>query len=251
MGFAVIVDRMNRVMGDAFGAAMLACHEAGARPGVVFETERDDGLISVEDAAPYFAPVEDWMALERQAYEQITGRVLDVGCGAGRHASALTAAGVDVIGVDASPGAVKVSQARGVDARLGLASALPAEIVAVDTIVLFGNNIGLLGTPQQAPIVLAELARVSASGARVFASGTDPYVTTNPAYLAYHDRNRRCGKMPGHLRLRIRHEQLVSDWFDYLFCSESELAVLLRESPWRLLEVRHDHGRYLAVMELR
>jgi hypothetical protein len=57
--------------------------------------------------------------------------------------------------------------------------------------------------------------------------------------------------MPGHLRLQVRHERLVSEWFDYLFLSESELADLLRDSPWRLVEVRHDdHGGYLAVMEL-
>jgi SAM-dependent methyltransferase len=122
-GLAVIVDRMQRlvsdlVVDDAFGAVLRACHEAGVRPGVVFEIiERDDGFISAGDATRYFAPVEEWRTLERQACAEFTGRVLDVGCGAGRHASVLTAPGVDVIGADPSPGAVEVAQARGVDAR--------------------------------------------------------------------------------------------------------------------------------------
>jgi hypothetical protein len=60
---------------DAFGVALRACYEAGARPGVVLEIERDDELIGVEDAARYFTPIEDWPALERQAYEEFTGRV--------------------------------------------------------------------------------------------------------------------------------------------------------------------------------
>jgi len=257
-GLAAIVDRMqglvpDPVVDDAFGAALRACHQADTRPGVVFEiVERDDGFISVGDATRYFAPVEDWPMLERQACEELTGRVLDVGCGAGRHASVLTAAGLDVIGVDPSPGAVEVARARGVDARLGSASALPAGMAAVDTVVLFGNNLGLLGTPRQTSIVLAELARVATSRARIFASGVDPYTTTDPVHIAYHDRNRQRGRMPGHLCLRVRHERLVSEWFDYLFLSEPELADFLRDSPWRLVEVRYDdHGGYLAVMELR
>jgi SAM-dependent methyltransferase len=198
------------VVDDAFGAALRACYEADVRPGVVFEIERDDEFISFEDAARYFAPTEDWSTLERQACEEFTGRVLDLGCGAGRHASVLTAAGLDGIGVDTSPGAVEVARSRGVDAQLGSASTLPAGIAAVDTVALFGNNVRLLGTRLQAPIVLAELARVAAPGARVLASGIDPYATTNPVHIAYHDRNRQRGRMPGQLRLRVRHEHLVS-----------------------------------------
>lgn len=241
------------VMGDAFGGVLRACHEAGARTGAVFQiVERDDGHIAASDAAVYFAPVEDWPELERQASEEITGRVLDVGCGAGRHASVLIAAGVGVIGLDSSPGAVAVARARGVDARLGSVSAIPAGIDAVDAVVLFGNGIGLLGGRRQASVVLAELARVAAPGARLLASGSDPYATTNPIHLAYHERNRQRGRMPGQLRLRVRHERLASEWFDYLLPSEAELTGLLRESPWRLVEMRHDdHGGYLAVMQLR
>ena len=241
------------VTGDAFGEVLRACHAAGARPGVVFQiVERDDGHIAASDASLYFAPIEDWPELERRACGEITGRILDVGCGAGRHASVLIAAGAEVVGLDSSLGAVAVAQARGVDARLGSASAIPAGIDTMDTILLFGTGIGLLGNTHQAPVVLAELARVAAPGARLLGSGYDPYLTTNPIHLAYHEHNRRHGRMPGRLRLRVRHERLASEWFDYLLPSPAELTDLLRESPWRLDETRHDdHGGYLAVMHLR
>ena len=241
------------VTGDAFGATLRACHEAGARTGAVFQIiERDDGYVAATDAAMYFAPMEDWPELERRASAEVTGRVLDVGCGAGRHASVLAASGVDVIGLDSSPGAVAVARARGVDARLGSVEAIPASIGAIDTIVLFGNGVGLLGGREQAPVLLAELARVAAPGARLFGSGSDPSPTTNPVHLAYQDRNRQRGRLPGQLRLRVRHERLASHWFDYLLATEAELADLLRESPWRLTEIRRDgHGGYLAVMHLR
>jgi SAM-dependent methyltransferase len=58
----------------------------------------------------------------------ITGRVLDVGCGAGEHTILLAAAGYDVLGVDGAPTAVEQARrnadTRGVDARFEVGDAL-------------------------------------------------------------------------------------------------------------------------------
>lgn len=241
------------VVGDAFGAVLRECHEAGEQPGTAFEVvERDDGWLGAGDAVGYFASLSGWSLLERQVYAEITGRVLDIGCGAGRHASVLAEAGRQVTGIDQSHGAVEVARARGVDAQCGSASSFPAGIDDVDVILLLGNNLGLLGDAGQAAVVLGECARVAAPGARIIASGIDPYETENPSHLAYHQRNRERDRLPGHLRLRVRHRNEATSWFDYVFRSESELAELVRDSPWRLDTVSHDGtGNYLAIMELR
>lgn len=240
------------VIGDAFGRALRDCHEAGAQAGQVFEVvERDDGWIGVSDAAAYFAPLTGWPELERNAYPEITGRVLDVGCGAGRHAQVLTAGGREVVGIDSSPGAVDVARARGVDARQASVRALPTTIPPVDVVLLFGTNVALLGGEREAPAVLEELARVAAPGARVIASGTDPYATANSAHLAYHDRNRERGRLPGHLRLRVRHGRLATEWFDYVFRSEAELRGVVADSPWRWVGTRRTgSGGYVMTAEL-
>ncbi len=46
--------------------------------------------------------------------EFVNGRVLDVGCGAGRHSLYLQKKGFDVLGIDVSPLAVKVCRLKGV-----------------------------------------------------------------------------------------------------------------------------------------
>lgn len=74
-------------IGDAFGRVLTRCWEAGVHEGVAFEVvERDDGYLGVTDAATYFAPADAWSEPERWGCEQAVDRVLDVGCGAGRHA---------------------------------------------------------------------------------------------------------------------------------------------------------------------
>jgi SAM-dependent methyltransferase len=54
-----------------------------------------------------------------EAARLLAGRktIVDVGCGTGRHATALATAGFDVIGLDASPAMVDVASTRDSDAR--------------------------------------------------------------------------------------------------------------------------------------
>lgn len=71
--------------------------------------------------------------------------------------------------------------------------------------------------------MLANLARLAAPGARLLGLGTDPYATTTPEHLAYHESNQRRGRIPGQLRIRVRHGNVATGWFDYLLASVSEL----------------------------
>jgi len=73
--------------------------------------EREDGFISVSKGPGiYFSEFDDWIPAEQEAMSFAFGRVLDIGCGAGRHALYLQDKGLDVLGLDSSPLALKVSQ---------------------------------------------------------------------------------------------------------------------------------------------
>jgi hypothetical protein len=123
--------------------------------------------------------------------------------------------------------------------------------VRYDTFLLLGNNVGLLESRERAPVFLHALAELARPGARIVAQGTDPYGTTDPVHLAYHERNRARGRLGGQLRLRLRYRLLATDWFDYLVCSAAELESLLAGTPWRLKSIDdRDRPYYLAVMEL-
>lgn len=238
--------------GDAFGRMLRRCWEAGASSGIVFEIiERDDGHIGAGDATRYFDGPERWSTAERWGCAHVTGRVLDVGCGAGRHAVALRAAGHELVGLAVSPGAVSVACERGVHAVEGSINNVPARIGRFDTIVLLGNNLGLLGSPQNARTVLDHLASITTPSGRIIASGLDPYTTESPEHRAYHDLNRRRGRLPGQLRIRVRDGRFATEWFDYLFVSETELVELLEGTPWRPSEVEHDGPNFCVRLDRR
>jgi SAM-dependent methyltransferase len=103
---------------DAHGRLILDYFESGEGLEVV---ERDDGFIDASGYGPaaYFAPYRRWPKAERAAMRLVRGRMLDVGCGAGRVALELQEHGHDVVGIDISPLALGVARRRGGRNQLG------------------------------------------------------------------------------------------------------------------------------------
>jgi SAM-dependent methyltransferase len=226
---------------DAFGQML----RDGRGPEII---ERDDGFLEAAKIG-YFAPVAQWPAVERRALRWTRGRVLDAGVGAGRAALELQRRGRSVVGIDVSPGAVEVARARGVrDVRLLAFEDVDDSVGRFDTVVMFGNNFGLFGSPSKARRLLRRLRPLAD---RIVAASNDPYATEDPAHLAYQERNRKRGRAAGQLRLRVRYRDLIGPWFDYLIVSPDEMASILEGTEWeirRLLQ-QSGSGYYVAVLE--
>ncbi|WP_083983189.1 methyltransferase domain-containing protein [Actinomadura hibisca] len=234
---------------DGFGAAIRDLYDLGPAPGRVLQViEREDGCVSLEDMYRYYTSPDEWPAAERRAVALARGRVLDIGCAAGRHMLAMDG-DREVIGIDPSAGAVAVAQAQGLDARLGTVLD-PGDIGRFDTIALLGGNLGLLGSREEAPAVLYSLARLARPGAQLLAIGHDPTRNPLPEHRAYHQTNRKRGRLPGQVRMRVRYRTWKSAWFNRLLVTPDDLAVLLEGSAWTLGEVTYSGpvGFYLAEM---
>lgn len=231
---------------DAFGDALLDVMAGGTGAHVV---ERDDGHVFLFSSAdPYFGDSTSFAPIESSALEHLSGRVLDIGAGAGRFALEAQSRGLEVAALDDSAGAAQVCRDRGVDRVVNTSFHLYEPDTGFDTFLMMGHNLGLL-----APDPVRSLDRIRAfarPGARIVGTTRDPYATEDPAHLAYHQMNRARGRRPGHIVMRIRRRELIGPWFDYLFCSEAELADIASEAGWTAEIIERDEVRYLAVLTM-
>lgn len=213
--------------------------------------ERDDGYIDLSGGpAAYFAPYRKWMDCEREAIRYATGRVLDIGCGAGRVSLYLQEKGHDVLAIDVSPLAVKVAKARGVrKARVMKATAVSRRLGTFDTIVMFGNNFGLFENPVRAKWMLRRFHAMTSDDARLIVQSLDPYDTSAKHHLDYHRHNRARGRMGGQVRLRVRYRNYATPWFDYLLVSRDEMRGIMEGTGWRVTHFTDSGAIYCAVIE--
>lgn len=240
-----------RTTTDAFGAALLDWVRGGTTPEII---ERDDGVVEI-GAGPevYLMDHEEWPLAEQRSIAFIRGRALDVGCGGGRVARHLQALGCDVVGVDRSPLAIRATRLNGVRTAWCLSvDRLDDRLASFGTIILFGNNLGVFGTPERARRVLTRWAARLPAGARILIESTNPFAGGAPVVdRAYCRRNRDKGRALGQCRLRVWYDRSPGEWFSWFFCSKSELTKLVRGTGWRPVEVLADgpDEPYVMVLE--
>ncbi len=198
--------------------------------------ERDDGFIGTGGGpAAYFRPFKGWGASERRAMAYAKGRVLDIGCGAGRHALYLQGKGFDVTGIDLSPLAVKVSRLRGLRKVRNLSiTQLGPSLGTFDTLLMMGNNFGLFAGFKRVRRLLRTFHRMTSANGRIIAQSLDPYKTTDRFHLAYQKRNRSRGRMSGQVKIRIRYRGYIGPWFDYLLVSRKEMKEIVKGTGWKI-----------------
>jgi SAM-dependent methyltransferase len=227
---------------DAFGQAVYD-HFKNARGHAIIE--RDDGYFECDlFVNSYFADYKKRLA---------KGKVLDIGCGAGRVALYLQEKGLDVLGVDNSPLMVKVCKERGVKkVKLTSMTQLNRRIGIFDTIVMYGNNFGLFGNRKRAKWLLKRFYNMTTDKACIIAQSVDPYDTKDRNHLEYHRFNRARGRMTGQIRLRVRYKKYVSDWSDFLLVSKDEMHEILDGTGWKASSFIDPEGPlplYIAIIE--
>ncbi|MCW4022532.1 MAG: class I SAM-dependent methyltransferase [archaeon] len=233
---------------DAFGQMLWNYYNGNQ----IFETiERDDGLKNQLNPLTYFSSYKNWQPSEQKAMDFVKGKVLDIGCGAGRHSLYLQEKGFEVVGIDVSPLAIKVCKLRGLkQAKVMPVENLDFKLNSFDTIIMMGNNFGLLGSLSKAQKVLKSFYEITSENAVIIADTRDPYKTDDPNHLAYHELNKKKGRMGGQVRIRTVFQDCVSPWFDYLMVSKQEMVQVLEGTGWCIKQlINSKTSNYVAVIE--
>jgi SAM-dependent methyltransferase len=154
--------------------------------------------------------------------------VLDIGCGPGRHLSALTAAGVRALGVDLSPVAVALARGRGGDAVPGSVFARVPDAGGWRTALLLDGNIGIGGAPSA---LLRRAGELLAPDGRVVVE-VDPPGT--PTFRT---------------RIRIEAPDAVSEWFAWARVGADGIAAVARGAEMRVAGRLVAGGRTFVTLE--
>ena len=233
---------------DTFGKGLMAYYRGSKAPHSI---HRDDGLVDEVSFDTYFSEYESWPWYEKEALRYVKGKILDVGCGAGRHSLWLQKKGFEVSAIDISPMAVEVARLRGVkDCRVMSALELSFDPNSFDTVLLFGNNFGIAGNITNTKKMLRILYRITTKNGQIITTCRNPFATDKPIHLRYHELNRNRGRPAGQITIRIEYKGELSDWFELLMVSPQEIDGIVKAANWKIKKVfEGENGIYAAVLD--
>ncbi|MFW9788435.1 MAG: class I SAM-dependent methyltransferase [Candidatus Thorarchaeota archaeon] len=216
-----------------------------------YHIERDDGRVETLEVSDYIQPVSEWSEIEQIAIKHAKGKVLDIGCGAGRVALYLQILGHDVVGIDLAPGAIEASRIMGVGrAYVMSASDLHFKDDVFDTVVLFGNNFGVAGDEDHIVKMLRQLHGITTPDAIILAGTLDPLNTEDSSHLEYQKKNRERNRPPGLVRIRVKYKDLVGEWSDLWLVTPDEMKLLAKKAGWQLEKTIQIDGvsQYVGIL---
>lgn len=225
---------------DAFGRMVWDYHRGRYDGSGVYRSYAGES----RDGHPEWYFGERWSDTVERGLARVrkrAGRVLDLGCGAGKHATYLQRQGVAVVGCDPSPWAVRTARARGLDAAtVADLRALPFDDGVFDIVMVLGTQLGVVRTVWGLREALGAFARVTPPEGRIVADVTHPsrYVADVEAGDRL-DETTHVDHSAGIARRRMRTEyrDIVGPWVDLLML---EPAALRRAGPHMLDRDRPD-----------
>lgn len=187
---------------------------------------RDEaGRVLALDAARWIGPLRD---ADHRVLDLVDGPVLDVGCGPGRHVSAVAARGLLCLGIDVSEPALVRARGRGVPVlERSVFDRVPGA-GRWGTVLLLDGNVGIGGRPAA---LLRRVRALLRPYGRVLVELAPDGVPS-----------------PG-ARVRFELDGDLGPWFEWTHVTEARLA---RAAPAAGLTVRRlwrDEGRTFAWLE--
>ena len=205
---------------------------------------RDDGIAYPPIYARQFFYPNGLPELDKIALERCTGRVLDIGAGAGAHSLAIQARGLDVTSIDISAKAVKVMSERGCrHARVG--DVFDSYSAPFDTILVI-LNIGIVHDLDGLARFLKQLETLMTDDGRLITDSIDPRNSEDESYRRYTKDKIANGHYLGERKLRFEYKDQVSDWFEWVHIDPETLGRYVDEAGYSMRHLGSDGRRYLV-----
>lgn len=158
-------------MKDLFGKAIFDFYTKNSPEDIITETS-----ISEEDAMSIkylFRTYNEMPKIEQKALQLATGKILDVGCGAGSHALSLqNDRNLEVTAIDISEKAIETCRLRGIK-NATVENILDFDGAKFDTILLLMNGTGIFGQLKNCNAYLRKLKSLLNPGGQILIDSSD------------------------------------------------------------------------------
>ena len=205
---------------------------------------RDDGVAYPPIFAKQSFYPDGLPKVDRLALDRCTGRVLDIGAGAGSHSLAIQERGLEVTSVDISRKAVDVMLRRGVkNARVGdLFDTYPSPF---DTVLVI-LNIGIVRNLAGLRAFLKHLDGLLADGGQLITDSVDPRDSRDEAYRRYTEAKVAKGCYLGERTLRFEYKRQMSDWFEWMHVDPITLEEHVQQAGYSMETLATGGRRFLV-----
>ncbi len=201
----------------------VAATRVGPRPPTVELRTRDGRDLAPDSARWFAAPDADDLA----AIDDLSGPVLDVGCGPGRIVAHLTAVGIPALGVDVSAAALDHARRLGAPVlHRSVFDPLPGT-GRWGAALLLDGNVGIGGDPVA---LLGRLRELLRRGGAVVAEVGAPGTGTGP------------------VEARFRVDGVDSDWFPWALLAAEDVGGVATAAGLRCSAVGWSGPRWFATL---
>ncbi len=160
--------------------------------------------------------------------DRVVAPVLDIGCGPARHLLALAQRGVDGLGLDVTPSAVRLARSRGAAVVEGSIFASVPSSGSWGTALLLDGNIGIGGDPVS---LLARVEEILRPGGRILVELGSPDTAG------------------GTERARVDHDAATGPWFDWTVVSAASIAGIALDAGLEVADSWSAGGRWFAQID--
>lgn len=222
---------------DILGEAMLEFLKSGTVHRLLAHTSYGPDETYFLDY--FFRDLDDMPDLERYAVTLCSGKILEIGAGAGSHALLLLQEGKDIVVMDNSAGCINVLLKRGLY-KVQHMDIFNLQTGGYNTLLLLMNGIGITGNLGGLVRFLKKAEDITASKAQIIFDSTDV------SYAIKKESRAREGYV-GEIKYQFEYRGIRGPWFDWLYIDQEKLFELCDQTPWMPQVLFEDgRGHYLA-----
>ena len=232
---------MTKIIGDPIGQAILDYSKSKKPADILVHSDLcDDDIIPIE---VLFRTYQEMPQLEKEALTICKGKILDVGSGAGVHASWLVSKGFQTDLLEPSLGAFEFLKAKKFNVYRQHFQDFDTE-VKYDTILMLMNGIGIAGTfSNLIPFFKKVKSLLNPGGQLIFDSSDVSYLYEDEDGSILYDLN---SAYYGNFKFSMEYKSEVGEWFDWLYVDYDSVHAIAKELGAKSEKIIEIDNHYLA-----